>query len=200
MSRLAALALVASQLMLPVAAFLAPQPGAVRLPSALPSAGRSLRAPAAAAQGSAEAAFGYSGAAALVGAAVCLGAARSLRRTALSALGTKPERLATGCILTINKMKNNTHVALTDNKGHVIWGTSEKRYGKLLPNANRAVEAAIFVAEKLNVDNVVLKVKGLPTALGSIITTIRGTGMNVSQALVMNNIRYGGCRPKGIRR
>ncbi|CAE8589228.1 unnamed protein product, partial [Polarella glacialis] len=81
MSRLATFAMVASQLMLPVGAFLAPQPGAVRLPAPLLSAGRSLRAPAAAAQSSAEASFGYSGAVALVGAAVCLSAARSLRRT-----------------------------------------------------------------------------------------------------------------------
>eukprot|EP00931_Biecheleriopsis_adriatica_P044347 TRINITY_DN2536_c0_g1_i1.p1 TRINITY_DN2536_c0_g1~~TRINITY_DN2536_c0_g1_i1.p1 ORF type:complete len:204 (-),score=46.94 TRINITY_DN2536_c0_g1_i1:54-665(-) len=130
-------------------------------------------------------------------------ASRLQRRTAMSATAAPPSkvsRLKQGAMLTVHKKKNNTHVALTDLKGEVIWCTGEKRYGKVLPNANRAVEAALFVAEKLGVDTIVLQLKGMPNSMGSILNTVRSTGIQVSQAYVRNNIAYGGCRPRGVRR
>lgn len=102
--------------------------------------------------------------------------------------------------MTVRKSKNNTHVALCDKKGEVVWATTEKRYGVLLPNANRAVEAALYVADKLGVQSLILQIKGTPSALGGIIATVRNSGINVSQAYVRNNIAYGGSRPRLERR
>eukprot|EP00930_Biecheleria_cincta_P087621 TRINITY_DN76849_c0_g1_i1.p1 TRINITY_DN76849_c0_g1~~TRINITY_DN76849_c0_g1_i1.p1 ORF type:complete len:257 (-),score=35.64 TRINITY_DN76849_c0_g1_i1:79-819(-) len=102
-------------------------------------------------------------------------------------------------MLTVVKKKNNTHVCLGDLTGKAVWATSEKRYGKLLPNANRAVEAALFVAEKLGIKNIVLQIKGVPAMMGGVINTVRASGLNVSQAYIRNNIAYGGCRPRHIR-
>lgn len=102
-------------------------------------------------------------------------------------------------MLTVVKKKNNTHVCLGDMTGKAVWATSEKRYGKLLPNANRAVEAALFVAEKLGIKNIVLQIKGVPGMMGGVINTVRASGLNVTQAYVRNNIAYGGCRPRHIR-
>eukprot|EP00438_Fugacium_kawagutii_P012593 Skav201294 [mRNA] locus=scaffold37:132296:135342:+ [translate_table: standard] len=126
------------------------------------------------------------------------------RRVSLEAVKkgkvSKSDRLAKRAIMTVRKSKNNTHVALCDQKGEVVWGTTEKRYGVLLPNANRAVEAALYVADKLGVDSIVLQVKGMPNALGGIIATVRNSGIQVSQAYVRNNIKYGGTRSRLARR
>ncbi|CAE7482408.1 ALPHA-ADR [Symbiodinium pilosum] len=104
--------------------------------------------------------WGIAGAAA---AAVAASLARS-QRTCLAAQAktkqSKVSRLKGGAMLTVRKSKNNSHVALCDRKGEVVWCTTEKRYGQLLPNANRAIEAALFVADKLGVESIVLQVKG----------------------------------------
>ncbi|CAE7435928.1 rpsK [Symbiodinium sp. CCMP2592] len=145
-----------------------------------------------------EAFWGVTGAAA----AVLASLARS-RRTCLAATQmkqSKVSRLKGGAMLTVRKSKNNAHVALCDKKGEIVWCTTEKRYGPLLPNANRAIEAALFVADKLGVESIVLQVKGSPGALGGIIATIRSSGINVTQAYVRNTIQYGGCRPRLMRR
>eukprot|EP00435_Cladocopium_sp_Y103_P055907 s83_g18.t1 len=113
---------------------------------------------------------------------------------------SKSSRLEGGAMMTVRKSKNNTHVALCDKKGEVVWATTEKRYGVLLPNANRAVEAALYVADKLGVESLILQIKGTPSALGGIIATVRNSGINVSQAYVRNNIAYGGSRPRLARR
>ncbi|CAE6926592.1 unnamed protein product [Symbiodinium sp. CCMP2456] len=142
--------------------------------------------------------WGVTGAAA----AVLASLVRS-RRTCLAATQmkqSKVSRLKGGAMLTVRKSKNNAHVALCDKKGEIVWCTTEKRYGPLLPNANRAIEAALFVADKLGVESIVLQVKGSPGALGGIIATIRSSGINVSQAYVRNTIQYGGCRPRLMRR
>ena len=126
------------------------------------------------------------------------------RRVSLEAvkkkMSSKSSRLSNGAMMTVRKSKNNTHVALCDKKGEVVWATTEKRYGVLLPNANRAVEAALYVADKLGVESIVLQIKGMPNAMGGIIATVRNSGISVTQAYVRNNIAYGGSRPRLARR
>ncbi|CAE7755252.1 unnamed protein product [Symbiodinium necroappetens] len=181
-------------------AFLAPSPqGLEGLRSRSFSRGAlSSEVPAARSSPSNKVQWGVTGAAA----AILASLVRS-RRTCLAAMQmkqSKVSRLKGGAMLTVRKSKNNAHVALCDKKGEIVWCTTEKRYGPLLPNANRAIEAALFVADKLGVESIVLQVKGAPGALGSIIATIRSSGINVTQAYVRNTIQYGGCRPRLMRR
>merc|ERR1719507_1645917 len=104
-------------------------------------------------------------------------------------------------LLTIRKTFNNTHVVLSDQSGRVIFTTSEKRYGKMLPNTNYAVEAAIFTAEKLEIRSLTVNLKG-PNAGGLLgaINAIRNMGIEVKACFISNNIAYGGNRRPGVRR
>mmetsp|Transcript_81502 Transcript_81502/g.225743 ORF Transcript_81502/g.225743 Transcript_81502/m.225743 type:complete len:222 (-) Transcript_81502:80-745(-) len=113
----------------------------------------------------------------------------------------QPNLSGTIGLLTIRKTYNNTHVVLCNSQGKVIWTTSEKRYGKMLPNTNYAVEAAIYTAEKLGIQKVTVNLKG-PNAGGlqGAIAAIRNTGIDVASCFVSNNIAYGGNRPAGVRR
>eukprot|EP00933_Yihiella_yeosuensis_P016228 TRINITY_DN1394_c0_g1_i1.p1 TRINITY_DN1394_c0_g1~~TRINITY_DN1394_c0_g1_i1.p1 ORF type:complete len:212 (-),score=56.87 TRINITY_DN1394_c0_g1_i1:83-718(-) len=146
--------------------------------------------------------------------AFLVAAAAAVGRSSRTALQARPgarksktklrpagDKLANRAMLTVRKSKNNTHVVLSDKlTGKCFWHSTEKRYGKLLPNANRAVEAALFVAEKLDIPTVALQIKGMPTMMRGVIDTVRSSGINVSEAYVRNNIMYGGNRQRGVRR
>eukprot|EP00439_Symbiodinium_sp_Y106_P034158 s392_g4.t1 len=181
-------------------AFLAPSPQGLGLDGLRSRSRGALREVPKAARFSApsQAFWGVTGAAAAVLAS--LGRSRRTCLTATQMKQSKVSRLKGGAMLTVRKSKNNAHVALCDKKGEIVWCTTEKRYGPLLPNANRAIEAALFVADKLGVESIVLQVKGSPGALGGIIATIRSSGISVTQAYVRNTIQYGGCRPRLMRR
>mmetsp|Transcript_64434 Transcript_64434/g.149857 ORF Transcript_64434/g.149857 Transcript_64434/m.149857 type:complete len:226 (-) Transcript_64434:63-740(-) len=126
---------------------------------------------------------------------------RAAARTALSAIDRQKMMKGETAILCIRKTFNNTHVALTKDKGQMIWCTTEKRYGKTLPNTNYAVEAAVYTAEKLGIQRVIVQLKG-PNAAGlqGAIAAVRNTGIDVAACIIHNNIAYGGPRAPGVRR
>ncbi len=101
------------------------------------------------------------------------------------------------CNLTIRKTKNNTHVTLIDSEWKIrIFYTTEKRFGKVLPNAQRAVESCLFAAVKIGITHVNVSYLGTIVALSSIINVIKASGISVKKACMKDNIRRGGCRQR----
>jgi len=101
----------------------------------------------------------------------------------------------------IRKTFNNTFVSICrPEDGGVIWTSTEKRFGRI-PNTNYAVEAAIYTAQKMGYGSVIVKLKGTNVAgMSGAINAIRQTGMTVDSCFIQNNVPYGGCRPRTIRR
>ena len=118
---------------------------------------------------------------------------QTLRKMAAAQAGTSN--------LTIRKMKNNTHVTLmgSDWKTRIFY-TTEKRFGKVLPNAQRAVEAALFAAAQVGIREINVSYLGTIVALSSIINVIKASGIMVKTACMKDNIRRGGCRQRRPRR
>mmetsp|Transcript_22097 Transcript_22097/g.58334 ORF Transcript_22097/g.58334 Transcript_22097/m.58334 type:complete len:206 (+) Transcript_22097:92-709(+) len=205
MSRLA-LGLVAACLASQAAAFTAPQGSRARL---LPThAASAIVDLVSVPRQSAEADQTGSSAgvlAACVGAAAVLGLRRQLRDQNRTALQAKPGKRQTMAgkvgMLYIKRTYNNTHVALghPPPKGGVIWCTTEKRYGKLLPNTNYAIEAAIYTAQALGISKVMVQIKGQVQIEGAL-RAIRSMGIDVVGAVIRNTVAYGGSRVSGIRR
>jgi len=109
----------------------------------------------------------------------------------------------TGAKLFIYSSYNNTILTLTDSKGNVLAWTSAGRIGfkgtkKGTPYAaNRVAEVMAQMIQKMKLDNIQVKVKGIGGGRESAVRTLVAKGIELASIEDITPIPHNGCkRPK----
>lgn len=115
---------------------------------------------------------------------------------------TSPKKITRG-ILYIASTYNNTYLTLTDPEGNVLTWVSAGKIGfkgtkKGTPYAaSKAAEVMAQAIEKLRLEEIQIKVKGIGTGRESALRTLATKGINIISIEDITPIPHNGCkRPK----
>lgn len=101
---------------------------------------------------------------------------------------------------------NNTILTLADSKGNVLAWTSAGRIGfkgtkKGTPYAaNRVAEVMAQIIQKMKIDNIHIKVKGIGGGRESAIRTLVAKGVDLASIEDVTPVPHNGCRPPKSRK
>ncbi len=116
---------------------------------------------------------------------------------------TKSIKKINSGIIFITSTYNNTILTLTDRKGNVLSWVSAGKIGfrgtkKGTPYAAvKAAEVLVGAIEKIKLDEVEVKIKGIGTGRESALRTLAGRGVNIVSIEDITPIPHNGCkRPK----
>ncbi len=116
---------------------------------------------------------------------------------------TKSVKKINSGIIFITSTYNNTILTLTDRKGNVLSWVSAGKIGfrgtkKGTPYAAvKAAEVLVGAIEKIKIDEVEVKIKGIGTGRESALRTLAGRGVNIVSIEDITPIPHNGCkRPK----